>query len=54
MTYSPAGTNPHAPPNPHPPVALGGLGIYTLVAAGIAWGGYAWFQKTRKGFAGVL
>ena len=31
-----------------------GLGIYTLVATGIAWAGYAWFQKTRKGFADVL
>lgn len=31
-----------------------GLGIYTLVAATIAWVGYAWFQKTRKGFADVL
>ncbi len=31
-----------------------GLGIYTLVAAVIAWAGYAWFQKTRKGFADVL
>ncbi len=31
-----------------------GLGIYTLVAVGIAWIGYAWFQKTRKGFADVL
>jgi len=31
-----------------------GLGGYTLVAAAIAWLGYAWFQKTRKGFADVL
>ncbi len=31
-----------------------GLGIYLLVATGVAWGGYAWFQKTRKGFADVL
>ena len=31
-----------------------GLGIYTLVASLIAWAGYAWFQKTRKGFADVL
>jgi lipopolysaccharide transport system permease protein len=31
-----------------------GLGIYTLAAAAIAWGGYAWFQKTKKGFADVL
>lgn len=31
-----------------------GLGVYTLAAATIAWLGYAWFQKTRKGFADVL
>jgi len=31
-----------------------GLGIYTLAATVIAWAGYAWFQKTRKGFADVL
>lgn len=31
-----------------------GLGIYTLGAAIIAWAGYAWFQKTRNGFADVL
>jgi lipopolysaccharide transport system permease protein len=31
-----------------------GLGIYMLVAAVIAWAGFAWFQKTRKGFADVL
>jgi lipopolysaccharide transport system permease protein len=31
-----------------------GLSIYTLVAVGIAWIGYMWFQKTRKGFADVL
>jgi lipopolysaccharide transport system permease protein len=31
-----------------------GLGIYTLAATGVAWAGYAWFQKTRKGFADVL
>ena len=31
-----------------------GLGIYTLVATSVAWVGYAWFQKTRKGFADVL
>ena len=31
-----------------------GLGTYTLVAVAIAWAGYAWFQKTRKGFADVL
>jgi lipopolysaccharide transport system permease protein len=31
-----------------------GLGIYTLVATTVAWAAYAWFQKTRKGFADVL
>jgi lipopolysaccharide transport system permease protein len=31
-----------------------GLSTYTLVAVFIAWVGYAWFQKTRKGFADVL
>jgi lipopolysaccharide transport system permease protein len=31
-----------------------GLGIYTLIATAVAWAGYAWFQKTRKGFADVL
>lgn len=31
-----------------------GLGIYTLAAVAVAWVGYAWFQKTRKGFADVL
>jgi lipopolysaccharide transport system permease protein len=31
-----------------------GLGIYTMLAIGVAWSGFAWFQKTRKGFADVL
>lgn len=31
-----------------------GLAIYTLAAVILLWGGYAWFQKTRKGFADVL
>lgn len=31
-----------------------GLGMYSLIAVAIAWAGYAWFQKTRKGFADVL
>jgi lipopolysaccharide transport system permease protein len=31
-----------------------GLGIYMLVAGVVSWAGYAWFQKTRKGFADVL
>jgi len=31
-----------------------GLGLYCLAALLFAWLGYAWFQKTRKGFADVL
>jgi len=31
-----------------------GLGLYLIGATFIAWGAYAWFQKTRKGFADVL
>lgn len=31
-----------------------GLGLYLLLASVIAWAGFAWFQKTRKGFADVL
>ena len=31
-----------------------GLVIYTLAATAVAWAGYAWFQKTRKGFADVV
>lgn len=30
------------------------LGLYTLGSALIAWLGFAWFQKTRKGFADVI
>lgn len=30
------------------------LGMYGMAAAFIAWFGFAWFQKTRKGFADVL
>jgi lipopolysaccharide transport system permease protein len=30
------------------------LAIYTAVSAVVAWLGFAWFQKTRKGFADVL
>jgi lipopolysaccharide transport system permease protein len=37
----------------HPPDWLG-LVIYTLISIVVAWAGYAWFQKTRKGFADVL
>jgi lipopolysaccharide transport system permease protein len=32
----------------------GHLGAYYLATALIAWLGFAWFQKTRKGFADVL
>jgi hypothetical protein len=28
--------------------------LYTLGAVTVAWAGFAWFQKTRKGFADVL
>lgn len=31
-----------------------GLAVYMLIAFGVAWFGYVWFQKTRKGFADVL
>ena len=31
-----------------------GLAIYSLAAALVLWGGYFWFQKTRKGFSDVL
>jgi len=30
------------------------IGLYWLVTACIAWAGFAWFQKTRKGFSDVL
>ncbi len=30
------------------------LSFYYAAALGVAWLGYAWFQKTRKGFADVL
>lgn len=33
---------------------LTGLALYTLAAVIVAWLGYMWFQKTRKGFADVL
>jgi len=32
----------------------GGLGIYLIVSLCVAWLGFAWFQKTRRGFADVL
>lgn len=31
-----------------------GLLIHTLSACTVAWLGFFWFQKTRKGFADVL
>ncbi len=31
-----------------------GLVLYMSVATAIAWGGFFWFQRTRKGFADVL
>jgi len=31
-----------------------GLGIYLLVSLGLAYGGYAWFVATRKGFGDVI
>jgi lipopolysaccharide transport system permease protein len=31
-----------------------GMGWYSLASISVAWLGYAWFQKTRKGFADVL
>jgi lipopolysaccharide transport system permease protein len=31
-----------------------GLVLYTTLATLVAWLGFAWFQKTRKGFADVL
>jgi lipopolysaccharide transport system permease protein len=31
-----------------------GLGVYLAGASAIAWFGFFWFQKTRKGFADVL
>ena len=36
------------------PPHLATLGIYSLVSAAVAWLGFVWFQKTRKGFADVL
>jgi len=34
--------------------AWGRLGLLTSLSAVVAWLGFAWFQKTRKGFADVL
>ena len=33
---------------------FGGLALYSVIALLVAWLGYFWFQKTRKGFADVL
>lgn len=30
------------------------LGLYTLVSCLFAWGAFAWFERSRKGFADVL
>jgi lipopolysaccharide transport system permease protein len=32
----------------------GGLFVYSLIAMAVAWGGFWWFQKTRRGFADVV
>jgi lipopolysaccharide transport system permease protein len=34
--------------------AWGGLVLYSVLGSAIAWLGWVWFQKTRKGFADVL
>jgi lipopolysaccharide transport system permease protein len=31
-----------------------GLGIYSTVGLVVVWAGFAWFQKTRRGFADVI
>ena len=31
-----------------------GLGLFALCAIAVAWLGFAWFQRTRKGFADVV
>ena len=36
------------------PPDLSLLGIYTIVSLIVAWLGFSWFQKTRKGFADVI
>jgi lipopolysaccharide transport system permease protein len=36
----------------HP--AWSGLALYGLVSGVVAWAGFVWFQKTRRGFADVL
>jgi lipopolysaccharide transport system permease protein len=32
----------------------GGLALYTLLACGLLWAGFWWFQRTRNGFADVI
>jgi len=34
--------------------AWSSLGLFTIFAAALAWLGFVWFQKTRRGFADVL
>lgn len=34
--------------------SLNGLAMYWLISLGVLWAGFAWFQKTRSGFADVL
>jgi lipopolysaccharide transport system permease protein len=34
--------------------SFSGLVLYTIGSCVVAWLGFAWFQKTRKGFADVL
>ncbi len=34
--------------------SFSGLTLYAVVASAVAWAGFVWFQKTRKGFADVL
>jgi lipopolysaccharide transport system permease protein len=36
------------------PPDFAGLALYTACALAICWAGFAWFQKSRKGFADVL
>ncbi len=31
-----------------------GLAIYSAIALLVAWAGFFWFEKTRKGFADVI
>lgn len=38
----------------HQPPAWPSLGLYATIALAVAWSGFFWFQKTRKGFADVV